>query len=98
VKFNIVTFGALRALPKGPSDAQEASRGRLVVGNSQRGGNDDVQRNAHNAVSNEEKASRYELGGSWSLTQTETDGLKCTGGLFNRLADREYLYAICVRY
>jgi hypothetical protein len=55
-------FGALRAVPKRTSNAQEASRGRLGVGNSQTGGNDDVQRNAHSAVSNDGKTSTRELG------------------------------------
>ncbi len=36
--------------------------GRLVVGNSQEGGNDDVLCNAHSAISNDEKASTHELG------------------------------------
>jgi len=57
-----IGFGALRAAPKRTSNAQEASRGRLVVGNSQEGGNDDVQRNADSAVSNDEKTSTHELG------------------------------------
>jgi len=57
-----IGFGALRAVPKRTSNAQEASRRRLVVGNSQEGGNDDVQRNAHSAVSNDEKASTHGLG------------------------------------
>lgn len=53
---------ALRAVPKRTSNAQEASRGRLAVGNSEGGGNDDVQRNAYSAVSNDEKASTHGLG------------------------------------
>jgi len=57
-----IGFGALRAVPKCTSNAQEASRGRLAVGNSQEGGNDDVQRNAHSAASNSEKAPTHELG------------------------------------
>jgi hypothetical protein len=57
-----IGFGAPRAVPKRTSNAQEASRGRLIVGNSQEGGNDDVQRNAHSAVSKNEKASTHELG------------------------------------
>ena len=57
-----IGFGALRAASKRTYNAQEASRGRLVVGNSQEGGNDDVQRNVHSAVSNDEKASTHEVG------------------------------------
>lgn len=57
-----IGFGALRAVPKRTSNAPEARRGRLVVGNFQGGGNDDVQRNAQSAVSNDEKASPHGLG------------------------------------
>ncbi len=57
-----IGFGALRAVPKCTSNAQEASRRRLVVGNSQKGGNDDVQCNTHSAISNDKKASTHELG------------------------------------
>ena len=57
-----IAFGALRAVPKRTSNAQDARRGPLVAGNSQEGGNDDVQRNAQSAVSNDEKATTHGLG------------------------------------
>lgn len=58
-----IGVGALRAVPKCTSYAEEASQGRLVVAHSQEGGNDYVHRNARSAVSNDEKASTHGVGG-----------------------------------
>ena len=51
-----VRFPSVRLMLRKPAE------GVSSLGNSQEGGNDDVQRNAHSAVSNDEKASTHELG------------------------------------
>ena len=51
-----IGFGALRAVPKCISNAQEGSRERLVIGISQKGENDNVQCNTHSAISNGKKS------------------------------------------